>query len=249
MTRFFRVPLHEDGPALWPDYIDTEALEGARRESGTPVFNTMYQAEPGGLRGQIIHRDFFRYIADGAIERAFIAESQTYMTLDPAFTEKTSADETAIAIGSIHPNGMLYVRFMWHGRARFPSIVETIAGDHRDVARTRPRSVVGYYKPVTIGIESNAAQSGLVDMIEDQHPDLPIERIETRDDPFSRWLALGADYEFGRILHHIALQNSALELQLTNLPTAKHDDMAQTIAMLTKFVDSGAVAIERPKGF
>ena len=209
----------------------------------------MYQAEPGGLTGQIIHPDFFRYIGDGAIERSFIAESLTYMTVDPAFTEKSSADETAIAVGSIHPNGMLYVRFVWHGRARFPSIVETIAGDYRNLAHTRPRSVVGYYRPIAIGFETNAAQSGLFDMIEEQHNDLPLERIVTGDDPFSRWLALGADYEFGRILHHPSLQNSAFERQLTNLPTAKHDDMAQTIAMLRKYVDGGgASAIDRPKG-
>ena len=250
MTRHYRVLLHEDGPALWPDYIDTAALEGARRESGTPIFNTMYQAEPGGLRGQIIHPDFFRYIDDGALERSFIAESLTYCTLDPAFTEKSSADETAIAIGSIHPNGMLYVRFVWHGRARFPSIVETLAGDYRRLAETRPRSVIGYYKPLVVGIEANAAQSGLIDMIEEQHPDLPLEKLTTRDDPFSRWLQLGADYEFGRILHHPSLMNSALERQLTQLPAAKHDDMAQTIAMLTRYVDGGgAVPIERPRGF
>lgn len=249
MTAHFRVPLHDNGPALWPEYIDVQALEDARRESGTPIFNTMYQAEPGGLRGQIIARDFFRYIGDGSIEKAFIAESQTYMTVDPAFTEKASNDETAIAIGSIHPNGMLYVRFVWHGRARFPSIVETIAGDYRR-PETRARSVVGYYQPVAIGIESQQAQSALIDMMEEQHPDLPLEKLPTTDDPFSRWLALGADYEFGRILHHQSLMNSAFELQLTHLPTAKHDDMAQTIAMLTRYVDGGgAVPIERPKGF
>ena len=251
MTTHLRVPLHDNGPALWPEYIDLQALEDARRESGTPIFNTMYQAEPGGLTGQAIRREFFRYITDGAIERSFIAESTTYMTVDPAFTERTSADETAIVVGSIHPNGMMYIRFVWHGRERFPSIVETIAGDHRRIAETRPRSVVGYYKPAAIGIESVAAQSGLVDMIESLHPDLPIEKLSVNDDKFSRLLALGADYEFGRILHHPALMNSAFELQLVRLPkAAKHDDMGDAASMLTRYVDGGgAVAVERPAGF
>lgn len=238
MSRHYRVLLHDEGPALWPSYIDTDALESARRESGTPIFNTMYQAEPGGLTGQIIHPDFFRYIGDGSIERSFIAESQTYMTVDPAFTEKSSADETAIAVGSIHPNGMTYLRFMWHGRQRFPQVVETML------------SVVRYYRPVAIGVESVAAQSGLIDMIEDAHPELPIEKKGVERDKFSRFLQLGADYEFGRILHHPSLMNSAFERQLTQLPAAKHDDMADAASMLTTYVDGGgAVVIDRPRGF
>lgn len=250
MSTHYRVLLHDEGPALWPSYIDVPALESAHRESGTPIFNTMYQAEPGGLTGQIIHPDFFRYIGDGAIERSFIAESRTYMTVDPAFTEKSSADETAIVVGSIHPNGMTYIRFVWHGRARFPSIVETIAGDHRNISASRPRSVVGYYKPVAIGVESVAAQSALIDMMEELHPDLPIEKIKIEKDKFSRFLALGADYEFGRILHHPSLMNSAFERQLSQLPTAKHDDQADAASMLTTYVDGGgAVAIDRPRGF
>lgn len=250
MTVHLRVPLHDNGPALWPELVDTQALEAARRESGTPIFNTMYQAEPGGLSGTIISRDFFRYIGDGAIERAFIAESQTYMTVDPAFSEKTSADETAIVVGSIHPNGMIYIRFVWHGRDRFTRILETMAGDYRDIERTRPRSVVGFYKPVAIGVESVAAQSALIDMAEQLHPDLPLERLPARDDKFSRFLKLGADYEFGRILHHMALQNSSFERQLTFLPTAsKNDDMGDAASMLTQYRDGGgATAIERPKG-
>lgn len=250
MSQHFRVLLHEDGPALWPSYIDLAALESARRESGTPIFNTMYQAEPGGLTGQIISPDFFRYISDGAIERSFIAESQTYCTIDPAFSEKTAADETAIIVGSIHPNGMTYIRYVWHGRARFPSIVETLAGDFRNPKATRARSIVGYYRPVAIGVESVAAQSALIDMIEELHPDLPLERIPAVRDKFSRLLELGADYEFGRILHHPSLMNSAFERQLTQLPAAKHDDMGDCAAMLTTYVDGGgAVAVDRPRGF
>lgn len=250
MSTHYRVLLHADGPALWPSYVDVASLESARRESGTPIFQTMYQAEAGGITGQIIHPDFFRYIGDGAIERSFIAESQTYMTVDPAFTEKSSADETAIVVGSIHPNGMLYIRFVWHGRARFPSIVETIAGDHRNLEQTRPRSVVGFYHPVAIGVESVAAQSALIDMMEELHPDLPIEKRPIAKDKFSRFLALGADYEFGRILHHPSLMNSAFERQLTQLPAAKHDDMGDAASMITTYVDGGgAVAVDRPKGF
>jgi phage terminase large subunit-like protein len=250
VSTHYRVPLHDNGPALWPDYIDTDALESARRESGTPIFNTMYQAEPGGLTGQIIHPDFFRYISDGSIERSFIAESQTYMTVDPAFTDKSSADETAIEVASIHPNGMMYLRFVWHGRARFPSIVETIAGDHRNLPATRAKSVVGYYRPMAIGVESVAAQSGLIDMLEELHPDLPIEKMPVTKDKFSRHLELGADYEFGRILHHPSLMNSSFERQLTQLPAAKNDDMADAAYMLTRYVDGGgAVAGDRPKGF
>jgi len=233
----YRVLLHDEGPALWPEYIDVDSLEAIRRESGTPIFNTMYQGEPGGLKGAIIRREFFRYLTDGAMEKAFIAESATVAMLDPAITEKASADETAIVVGSVHPNGMKYIRFVWHGRV---GIVE------------QERLLLGvweHYRPEVMGVEAVAYQVALVQIMLDRHPDLPIEPITQSKDKFSRLLALGADYEFGRVMHHPSLHNSAFEQQLVHVPAAKHDDMADAAAMLAAYDNGGAAAVERPKGF
>lgn len=238
----YRVPLHDRGPALWPEYITLQKLEETHREVGTPVFQTMYQGEPGGLKGQIIRREFLRYMIDGAIERAFLNESTTYMTVDPAISEKTSADETALCVGSIHPaTGTVYVRWIWHGRIPFSAQVKKIA------------DAAAWYKPVTIGIEAVAYQTALVQDTIDRFPDLPIEPWRPRKhepkDKFSRWLALGALYENARILHHPSLEASAFEHQLVNLPASKHDDMADAAAMLTTYANAPAELTRRPEGF
>ena len=233
----YRVLLHEDGPALWPDYIDVDSLEAIRRESGTPIFNTMYQGEPGGLKGAIIRREFFRYLNDGRMEASLIAESATVAFIDPAITEKSSADETAIVVGSVHPNGMKYIRFVWHGRVGIADQERLLVG------------VFEHYRPQVIGVEVVAYQAALVQVMLERHPNLPIEPVTQTKDKFSRFLALGADYEFGRVLHHPSLMNSAFEHQLVHIPAAKHDDMADAAAMLAAYDNGGAVAVERPKGF
>jgi phage terminase large subunit-like protein len=88
-----------------------------------------------------------------------------------------------------------------------------------------------------------------VQVMLDRHPELPIEPITQTKDKFSRFLALGADYEFGRVLHHQTLLNSAFENQLVHIPAARHDDMADAAAMLAAYDNGGAAAVERPKGF
>lgn len=233
----YRVLLHTDGPALWPDYIDLAALESARRDSGSPIFNTMYQAEPGGLKGQIIKREFFRYLTDGGIERDFLANSEPYMTVDPAISEKTSADETAVVVGNIRDDGQVYLRFVWHGRV---GVIE----QERIIDQAYQ-----HYRPVTIGIESVAYQAALIQMIAERRPDLPLEAItHGKQDKFSRILALGALYEFGKIVHHPSLSASAYEHQAVNYP-GKHDDMVDAAAMLAAYAATGAAVTSRPEGF
>jgi predicted phage terminase large subunit-like protein len=227
--KHYRVLLHERGPALWPEYIDLAALEDARRESGTPVFNTMYQGDPGGLTGQIIRRDFFRY--DYPPEA-----SECFATLDPAISSRTSADETALVVGNIDDEGTIYIRFVWHGRVGIMDQERLIVG------------MWEHYRPQTIGIETVAYQAALVQLLLDRHPELPVEGIPQEKDKFTRLLALAALYEFGRVVHHPALKNSAFEQQLTHLPASKHDDMGDAAAMLTTYADSGAGIIEKPSG-
>jgi len=238
MSIAYRVLLHDQGPALWPDYIGLADLEGARQESGTPIFNTMYQADPGGLKGQIIRREFFRYMGDGAIERDFLANSLCYMTVDPAISEKTSADETAVCVGNIAPDATVYLRWFWHGRVGVIDQERVIDQAYR------------HYRPVTIGIESVAYQAALIQMLAERRPDLPLEAItHGKQDKFSRFLALGALYEFGKVVHHPSLQSSAYEHQAVNLPAGKHDDMADAAAMLCAYAGTGAGMTDRPAGF
>jgi phage terminase large subunit-like protein len=235
MTVHVRVPLHDQGPALWPQYIDEAQLQRWREAVGTPLFETMWQGREGGLRGQIIREAFFGYYG------ALPARRQDYMAIDPAISEKTVADETAIVVGSLDEDGMLSVRFVWSGRVGIREQAEII---HR---------TWDYYRPVSVGIEDVAFLAALIQYVQQEHPELPIEPVNPGGrDKLTRFLGLGALYEFGRVWHHPSLKGSAFERQLTRLPNARHDDLADATVYLTKLSGIGSTPVisgKRPEGF
>lgn len=233
MTLHLRVPLHDEGPALWPGVVSEKDLASMHRLLGTPIFNTMYQGQKGGLAGQIIRPDFFRYY------EGLPARSVCFAAVDPAISKKAIADETAIAVGNVDEEGSLYLRFVWSGRVGLIEQAEIL------------KKVWTYYKPVTVGVEDVAFQAAVIEYVHERHPELPLEPVNPGGkDKLTRHLGLAALYEFGRIYHHPSLKASATEYQLTHLP-GKHDDIADAIQYLTVLggLASGAVVLgRRPPG-
>lgn len=227
------VELHDHGPALWPGYITLDDLEQSHRDVGTPIFETMYQGRRGGLAGQIIRDEFFRYFRG-------LPPGITFACVDPAISTKTSADETAIAVGNVAPDGNVYFRWIWHGRVGVRDTEDVIF------------RMWEYYRPVAIGIEAVAYQTALVQLLESDHPELPIEPYTPTRDKLSRFLGLARLYEFGRVYHHPTMQGSAAEYQLTHLPGGRHDDIPDAMTGLCEMAGISAPVIvseKRPEGF
>lgn len=245
-----RVLLHEDGPALWPEYVSLADLQERHRDVGTPLYRTLYQADKGGLAGEIVWRELFRYGYAPGTDPAVPGWSQPYAAMDVAISRRTQADETALVVGNATrpiatPDGallvpsMLYVRFVWAGRI-----------SSLDQAALLDR-VWQHYAPVSIGVESVAYQASLIEIAQERFPHLPLEPVTPDGDKFSRFLALGALYEAGRMVHHPSLQATRFEDQLTKMPNGRHDDMPDALAYLTELVGmtgSSAFLAQRPAG-
>lgn len=228
----YRIPLHDDGPALWPGYIDVPMLEQARADVGTPIYETMYQGRRGGLSGEIITPSMFRYFEG-------VPPGTCYMAVDLAISKKTEADETAIAVANVF-DGFVAYRYVWHGRIGVK--------DQEDVIQ----KVWSFYRPVAVGIEAVAYQSALIELLEADHPELPVEPVTPDRDKLSRFLALARLYEFGRVYHHPSMKGSAAEYQLTHLPNGRHDDIPDAmtyVAEMAGLAGGSIVTGQRPPGF
>lgn len=248
-TTRIELPIHDRGPALWPSYIGIADLEASHRDVGTPIYETMYQGRRGGLAGTIIDDSWFRYYIGNP-------PGTTYMFVDPAISLKTSADETAIAVGNVEMNvgpqsrqdpfkppdlhGTIYYRWIWHGRVGLKDTEDAIVAAWR------------YYRPVAVGIEAVAYQTALVQLIESDHPEIPIEPVTPTKDKLSRFLGLARLYEFGRVYHHPDMRASAAEYQLTHLPSGRHDDIPDAMTGLAEMAGIAQITVtteHRPVGF
>lgn len=225
-----RVLLHRRGPALWPEWQGLAELEQAHRDVGTPVWRTMYQAEKGGLQGEIVDRSYFRYGLSPAQEGDERRRVLTFMTVDPAIGKTAQSDETAIVVGDVlaTPPKTIDEPWIW---IRF---VHARRGMREREKREAILKTWRYYRPVQIGIESVAYQVSLTELMLDDYPELPVVPVYPDRDKFSRFLTLGALYEFGRIVHHPSLKATRFEDQLVHLPHGRHDDMADGVAYIAE---------------
>lgn len=240
MTTIGRVLLHERGPALWPDYIPLAELQKRHRELGTPLYSTLYQADRGGLSGEIIWRDLFRYGYAPGLDSRMPGRSTPYCAVDLAISKRTEADETAIVVGNVTADGLLFVRYVWADRV---SALET----------ARMIDLVWrHYGPVEIGVEQVAYQAALIEIAQERYPHLPLSPVRPDGDKFGRFLALGALYEQSRIVHHPDLRGSRFELQVTKVPHGRHDDMPDALAYLAHLagmMGGSAFVGEKPEAF
>ncbi len=231
----YRVRLHDEGPALWPHYIPLGELHDWRKDVGTPIYETMWQGRRGGLAGKLVKPEWLAYYRGNPVGTCFMA-------VDPAISEKTQADETAIVVGNVtfHDGPpKIYIRFVHHSRMGLRDTAETI------------NKVASYYHPVAIGIEKVAYQTALIQFTESEYPSLPIEPVSPDRDKFTRFLGLAALYEYGRVYHHPDLQASAFEWQLTHVPDARHDDMVDAECYLAQVAGVAlmtAISGDRPEG-
>jgi hypothetical protein len=84
-----RTAIGLDGQALWPDLWSVTKLEAKRGELGTAIFNLQYQNDPSGMGGNIVRREWFRYVD-------VVPDGARRVGVDLNASSSTRADYTAV---------------------------------------------------------------------------------------------------------------------------------------------------------
>jgi predicted phage terminase large subunit-like protein len=145
------------GEALWPQRFDVAQLERIRQTLGSFWFGAMYQQRPTLPEGNHFKRSWFdRRFVDfmGEIrldtgERFQRWQIWKFIVVDPAASEKQTADYTAIGVFALAPGNRLLVLEMIRERLPLEQIVP------------RLRRLCGYYRPEFVSFEANGFQVAL----------------------------------------------------------------------------------------
>lgn len=104
------------GEALWPQRWPIEWAR--KKERGTPahIWSPLYRGKPLPAQGGLMRAEWWRYFEEvngelvGPGSRVLAAATRRFVTVDPAWSKKTSADWTAIASWAIDQiNDRLYL--------------------------------------------------------------------------------------------------------------------------------------------
>lgn len=179
-------------------------------------FSSQYMNDPIDSENQIIKKEYFKYY-ERRPERLFVS-----MTIDPAISEKQSADYFAINVSGMDENYKIYV-------------LDTLKG-HWKVAESIDNIFSMYEKwhPSAVGLETVAYQKALKSWLEEKMRErgvyFPITELRrnTNESKEFRIKALEPFYRDGLVFH--APWMKSLETELLQFPKGKHDDEIDALA-------------------
>jgi len=204
--------------------IDPSEFDEAKRDLPDLKFRQEYLAEFVDGSGALMERSYLRYF--NILPEKF---DRIVMAVDPAISEKATADFTGIAI-------MGLVK----GYKRKNEKDERIETDDKyyllDVYRDRidfittQRMIQLYYdkwRPSQIGIEKVAYQTSLIQELR-RKTSLPIVELLADKDKVTRFYSILNKYSLGLIYHAKNLLQE-LESELLSFPLGQHDDLVDAV--------------------
>ena len=232
----------EEGVALWPERYPLDELAERRLAMGTPLFNLQFLNDPSGMGGNIVRREWFRYVDA-------VPPGARRVGVDLAASVKERADFTAAAEWLEDADGNLYLCGAWHARLdeghqawltgrsdgfgptmppayAYPEgpcllwplwqLPAGFAGAIGDPAAPRLLS--------RLNIEAVTFEGAFVrELLARTH--LPAHAVRPERDKVARLRALAARYEAGKVFHlRSAPGLAAYEDELVTFPNGQHDD-------------------------
>ncbi len=217
------------GTALCPDLMPLPALERTREVSGSYWWASMYQQRPMPAEGGVFRRDDFRYFHeqdDGYVLHRDTGHhkvgkpwTNVFQTMDPALSEKETADWTVLATWAATVEGDLLLLDVERLRFDQPRQAEFVKRTWEAAGR----------RPVEIAVERNAHGSTLVRML--AKLGLPVHPVQADTDKVTRARGAVPRYELHAVYHRAgAPWVEAYERELLNFPNGRHDDQVDAFS-------------------
>ena len=158
----------KNGETHWPSnpIFTTDMLLSQKRAMGSSKFAALYQGTPTAQEGSIVKAGWITVIDPEECPEFDI----TYLSLDTAFSEKQSADESVIAVAGFNRKDpdSIYVRELISGRWGFPDLLAMLEQTQK------------YYGARFCTVEQAASGQSLIQVLEREskiqiHPFKPLK--------------------------------------------------------------------------
>ena len=225
---FYAITTEEDGTerALWPEHRSLEKLRAMRDDPGDQdfigsiTFAQEYQHKPFSEEDAIIQPDWIKECEPSQVPDKHTRLARV-LTIDPAASERQTADFTAMIVADLYTDGNVYIRAIRNQRTSPSVTADTV------------RELDEIYKPQVIGIEKGALGLVFRDLLEG----LPVIGLEPDKDKVRRLLAVSRFFEAGRVYTVKNIQNGqAFREQLIEFPKGTHDDMVDAAAYAVRLL-------------
>lgn len=209
---------NDDGSLFFPEKLNHEFLENAKKTMGSYLFANQYLNEIIPEEHQTFRKDWFKYY------ESIPKNTTTFVSIDPALSEADGSDYTGIIVVSVDYEKRWYLRQAKRLRVTPTQLIDFIF------------KIQEVYKANIIGIEEVAYQKALLYFLDEEMRRrgvlLPIKGIKQPTDKTkqTRILSLVPRFEWGHLLLNKGLND--VELELLQFPRGSHDDLIDALAMI-----------------
>lgn len=225
ISTYIRSAYNDDGTAYYPELLPLDKLENLRANQDSYVFSSFYLNDPIDEESAIIKKSDLHYYGIECPCGKYHRDPDnyaTFITCDPAVSQSTQADFTAIVVVRIDPEGNWFVTEAQHGRW---SVDETIE---------RLFSAYNIYQPDGMSIEVIGLAQAMMQTIHNRErlkgTYLPLSEIKSRGGKKKRSRirsVLEPRFKQGAVF--IKPNMAELEDELTRFPRSAHDDLIDAL--------------------
>lgn len=208
----------DDGKLFFPERLTEAFLKEQRKVLGPYIYANQYQNEIIPSDDQDFKKSWLKYYEE--VPR----NVYTFIFLDPAISQQSTADFTAYVVVSVDADGFWYVREAKRQRITATQTISLLFDLHR------------IYKPMCIGVETVAYQQAILHFLDEEMRRrgvvIPVTGIKRGPDRSKeqRILSLVPRFEWGRMLLTKGLVD--LEDELAKFPRSRYDDLLDALSSI-----------------
>lgn len=214
--------IRDDGSLLFPERLTHEFLQSARKVMGSYMFANQYQNEIIPEGEKTFKPTWLRYYA------ALPELRHTVCFIDPAISERNTADYTALSVVSGDLDQNWYVEHASRQRINPSAIIDLCFRVHER------------YHPLVIGIEDVAFQRAIIhfayEEMKRRGKQIPVMGVKRSTDKTKemRILSLVPRFEWGTLFLNQGQHD--LELELGQFPRGSHDDILDSLSSISEIM-------------
>lgn len=206
----------KNGETHWPSnpIFTSDMLLSQKRAMGSSRFSALYQGTPTAAEGTIVKAGWLSVVKPEDCPEFDI----TYLSLDTAFSEKESADESVIAVMGFSrkdPDN-IYVRELVHGRWGFPDLMAMLEQTQK------------YYGAKFLTIEQAASGQSLIQVME-RESKIHIHKFKPLRSKTIRLQTVCPLFEAKRVHFVEGGWTDDFIKELTAFPFVPHDDKTDAV--------------------
>jgi len=205
------------GDALWPEMYDEERLTRIKKAVGIQTWNALYQGNPVGQEGSIVKYEWLQYYEKQPEDFKQITQSW-----DTAF-KANQLNDPSVCITFGETDSGYYVLDVFRKRLEYPDL------------RKAAIAMFNEWKPNRVIVEDRASGQSLIQDL-NRGTNIPVIPIKAETDKITRLSSVTGIMEAGKFwVPTRAPWLNDYVTELTSVPYAKHDDMADATSQYLRY--------------